>query len=113
MQIPHGWEAVAGAGASAEAVSIPKRYRAHRPDVEGTTGLSEAPEGPTMAITITVEGMSCGHCEQTVEEALLDVEGVTSAEADREAGSATVDGTAEPSVLVEAVSEAGYTARNG
>lgn len=63
-----------------------------------------------MSKTLTVEGMSCGHCEQTVEEALADVEGVTGAKADHEADSVTVEGDAETDALVEAVSEAGYDA---
>ncbi|MDX1746276.1 MAG: cation transporter, partial [Halobacteriales archaeon] len=36
-----------------------------------------------MTTTITVEGMSCDHCEQAVEEALRGVNGVTDATADR------------------------------
>ncbi|MDX1746077.1 MAG: heavy metal-associated domain-containing protein [Halobacteriales archaeon] len=64
-----------------------------------------------MAYTITVEGMSCGHCEQTVEEALLGVPGVSEASADREADRATIEGDAEPGALVQAVTDAGYTAR--
>jgi len=63
-----------------------------------------------MTQTITVEGMTCEHCEQTVEEALREVSGVTDATADREAEQASVDGDAEATVLVEAVEEAGYTA---
>lgn len=63
-----------------------------------------------MSTTITVEGMSCGHCEQTVEEALRNVAGVTDATADRDSESATVDGDADVTALVEAVEEAGYTA---
>lgn len=63
-----------------------------------------------MSQTITVEGMSCGHCEQTVEEALEEIEGVTSATADHDAGTATVEGTAEPETLVSAVEDAGYDA---
>lgn len=63
-----------------------------------------------MATTITVEGMSCGHCEQTVEEALRGVSGVTDASADRESEQALVDGDADPSALVRAVEDAGYTA---
>jgi copper chaperone CopZ len=63
-----------------------------------------------MTTTITVEGMTCGHCEQTVEEALQDVSGVTDVTADREAARATVDGDADAAVLVEAVEDAGYTA---
>jgi copper chaperone CopZ len=60
--------------------------------------------------TITVEGMSCGHCEQTVEEALEGIDGVTAATADRETDSATVEGSAAPEQLVSAVEKAGYDA---
>jgi copper chaperone CopZ len=63
-----------------------------------------------MTTTITVEGMSCGHCEQTVEEALRGVSGVTDATADREAERASVDGDADVRALVQAVEDAGYTA---
>lgn len=63
-----------------------------------------------MSITLTVEGMSCEHCEQTVEEALRGVDGVTDASVDQEADQASVDGDADPDVLVAAVEDAGYTA---
>ncbi|APE95071.1 heavy-metal-associated domain-containing protein [Halodesulfurarchaeum formicicum] len=63
-----------------------------------------------MALTITVEGMTCGHCEATVEEALQAVSGVTEATADREAEEATVTGDADAASLVQAVEDAGYTA---
>lgn len=60
--------------------------------------------------TITIEGMTCGHCEQTVEEALTAVSGVTGASADREAGHASVEGDADIEALITAVEDAGYTA---
>ncbi|MGM0370887.1 MAG: heavy-metal-associated domain-containing protein [Halobacteriota archaeon] len=63
-----------------------------------------------MALTITVEGMTCGHCEATVEEALQAVSGVTEATADREAEEATINGDADAASLVQAVEDAGYTA---
>ena len=63
-----------------------------------------------MSQTITVEGMSCEHCEQSVTEALEGVDGVEHATADRERESATVEGDADPDALVSAVSEAGYDA---
>lgn len=63
-----------------------------------------------MARSITVHGMTCEHCEQSVEEALLGVEGVDSASADREAETATVEGDASEDALVEAVEDAGYDA---
>lgn len=63
-----------------------------------------------MTTTITIEDMSCEHCEQTVAEALRDVSGVTDVNVDREAEQASVDGNADVSALVEAVEDAGYTA---
>ncbi|WP_254532084.1 heavy-metal-associated domain-containing protein [Natrinema gelatinilyticum] len=63
-----------------------------------------------MSQTITVEGMSCEHCEQAVEDALEGVDGVMSAEADREQERAIVDGDVDPQALVGAVDEAGYDA---
>ena len=63
-----------------------------------------------MATTITVEGMTCGHCEQSVEDALLDVEGVTGADVDRATESATVEGSSDTDALVSAVEDAGYSA---
>lgn len=65
---------------------------------------------PCMTTTITVEGMSCGHCEQTVEEALEEISGVTAVTVDREREQASIDGEAEVTALVEAVEDAGYTA---
>jgi len=65
---------------------------------------------PRMTTTITVEGMSCSHCEQTVEEALETVSGVTDVTVDRESEQASVEGDADATALVEAVDDAGYTA---
>lgn len=64
-----------------------------------------------MDLTITVEGMHCGGCEQTVEDALREVEGVTDAMADREAEQAAISGRADLEALVAAVEQAGYTAQ--
>jgi copper chaperone CopZ len=61
-----------------------------------------------MSRTIGVEGLSCEHCERTVEEALADVDGVTAARADHETDTATVEGDAETAALVDAVAAAGY-----
>ncbi|MFC7140143.1 heavy-metal-associated domain-containing protein [Halosimplex aquaticum] len=59
---------------------------------------------------ITVTGMSCEGCEQSVEDALEDVPGVDGAEADRESETATVEGDADEDALVRAVEDAGYEA---
>lgn len=63
-----------------------------------------------MTQQITVRGMSCGGCEQNVADALLAMEGVDSAVADRETETATVEGDASTDELVAAVEDAGYEA---
>lgn len=64
-----------------------------------------------MTTTITVEGMSCGHCEQTVEEALREVADVTVVTVAREDETASVEGDADVSTLIRAVVDAGYAAQ--
>ncbi|PSP76355.1 heavy metal transporter [Halobacteriales archaeon QS_1_68_20] len=61
-----------------------------------------------MAIELTVDSMTCEGCEDIVEGALEDVDGVDSAEADRHEDTATVEGDADADDLVEAVEMAGY-----
>lgn len=61
-----------------------------------------------MSQTISVLGMTCGHCEQRVEEALEEIEGIDSATADRTADSVTIEGSADTEALAEAVEAAGY-----
>ncbi len=64
-----------------------------------------------MTTTLTVEGMSCEHCQQSVADALAEVEGVTDVAVDLDGASATVEGDADEDALVAAVDEAGYTAQ--
>lgn len=64
-----------------------------------------------MGTTLTVEGMSCSGCEQSVETAVSKVAGVRNVTADADAGTVTVDGDADEETLREAVSEAGFEAR--
>ena len=63
-----------------------------------------------MTQTISVQGMSCGGCEETVEDALESLSDVTGVSADHEADSVTVEGTADPDELVAAIEDAGYEA---
>jgi len=62
-----------------------------------------------MAKQITVEGMSCGGCEQNVENTLGDLPDVTSVEADNESDTVTVEGDASEEDIAAAVEDAGYT----
>ena len=95
----------------AGSVRIPNSERPETLDIEAE---NDKPHRAVLTVvvsrTISVEGMSCGHCEQSVEEALEGVSGVERASADRESESATVEGDADPDALVNAVSEAGYDA---
>ena len=62
-------------------------------------------------IKLKVKGMTCGHCEQAVAQALGAVPGVTRVvQVSREREEAVVEGQAEPRALVAAVREEGYTA---
>lgn len=60
--------------------------------------------------TYLIKGMTCGHCVNAVSGELGRVPGVREVQVDLAAGSATVtsDGPLDPSVVREAVDEAGY-----
>ena len=68
-------------------------------------------EENNMTKTLTVEGMMCPHCEAHVKKALEALDGVETATANHEAGTAvvTLSGAVEDDVLKQAVQEAGYT----
>jgi copper chaperone len=60
--------------------------------------------------TLSVSGMSCTGCEEAVEEALTDLDGVSRVEADHEGDAVEVvveDGVADDDV-VTAIEQAGY-----
>ncbi len=62
----------------------------------------------TMTTTYKIEGMACPHCKATVEKALRSLDGVESVDVDLAKGTATVDGTATPEAVAEAVRLAGF-----
>lgn len=62
-----------------------------------------------MQKTLTIEGMSCGHCTKAVEESLRSLEQVTDARADVNSKTAEVEGyELKDDELKKAVSDAGY-----
>lgn len=61
-------------------------------------------------LTLKVEGMTCGHCQKAVKEALESVAGVQEASVDLEQGIAHVQGQADTQALLAAVQEEGYQA---
>lgn len=60
---------------------------------------------------LNIEGMTCGHCQASVKNALESVTGVTQAAVDLTAGTAEVEGDADVRALILAVEEEGYRAR--
>lgn len=64
----------------------------------------------TATATYDVAGMTCGHCEQSVQEELSELAGVTEVRADHTTGQVSVT-SAEPldrTAVAAAVEEAGY-----
>ena len=61
--------------------------------------------------TLTVTGMTCGHCEKAVQSALKSVPGVQDVRVDLKGGVATVQGDADAQALIAAVTEEGYAAQ--
>lgn len=59
--------------------------------------------------TYRVQGMTCGHCEMSVREAVEALDGVDSAAADRTSGELFVRGSADQDRVRAAIAEAGYS----
>ncbi|HDF3419495.1 TPA: copper chaperone CopZ [Staphylococcus aureus] len=60
---------------------------------------------------LNVEGMSCGHCKSTVESALNNIDGVTSADVNLENGQVSVqydDSKVAVSQMKDAIEDQGY-----
>ena len=95
--------------------------RTELPLVSAATGCSccstESSSAPSTATgasdaEFAVEGLTCGHCVQTVQKAVSALEGVESASVDLVPGGRSrliVGGKADSSAVREAVSSAGYT----
>ena len=60
--------------------------------------------------TITVEGMTCGHCVAAVSAELVRLPGVRSVDVDLDSGDVriTSDAALDPAAVAEAIDEAGY-----
>lgn len=59
-------------------------------------------------LTLNVAGMSCGHCQQRVTEAVRALPGVAHVAVDLGAGQVTVDGSADAASIRQAITDAGY-----
>lgn len=79
-----------------------------------STEASSAPVTAASAdgVEFAVEGLTCGHCVQTVEKAVSALEGVESASVDLVPGGRSrllVGGKTDGAAVREAVTSAGYT----
>jgi len=61
------------------------------------------------AVTLKVEGMTCGHCKMSVEKAAKSVAGVTGAEVDLAAKQVKVTGSFDTTAVAKAIEDAGYS----
>jgi copper chaperone len=61
-------------------------------------------------VTVTVAGMTCGHCASSVREEVGGIPGVTAVDVDLASGTVTVDSErhVESDAIKNAVEEAGY-----
>jgi copper chaperone CopZ len=71
-------------------------------DVHESTRRDERP------ISLSISGMTCDGCAQSVKRILLKVPGVTQVQVDFRDGSALVEGNASAQALAEAIAGAGY-----
>lgn len=56
-----------------------------------------------------VQGMTCGHCERAVQQAVRAVDGQAEVQIDRAQNQVRVQSTAERAALVQAIQDEGYT----
>ena len=61
-----------------------------------------------MKLTVKVGGLMCGHCSARLKKALEATAGITSAEVDHTAGTATVDGDVTLSTVKAVVEDTGF-----
>lgn len=65
----------------------------------------------TTTTTYAVTGMTCGHCEMSVQEEIAALDGVIEVSADHTTGQVTVTSAEplDPAAVAAAVDEAGYS----
>lgn len=63
----------------------------------------------TTTTTLQVQGMTCGHCERAVTQAVQQVDPAAQVRIDRASGKVDIDSTAAREALAAAIAEEGYT----
>ncbi len=62
----------------------------------------------TPTLTVSVPGMTCGHCEAAVKQEVGQIPGVVSVDVDLETKLVTVVGSTDRAAIAAAVDEAGF-----
>ena len=80
--------------------------------MRNTQDSAPAADASSTQATLDIRGMTCTHCVNSVRRALLECDGVQSAQVDLRSGAATVRGSGfRRQALAEAVAKLGYSAR--
>ncbi len=67
------------------------------------------PPNSERLLKIKVTGMTCGHCQRSVESAIRGLDGVSDIQIDLKTGQATIIGDVSDEKIAAAVEEAGYS----
>jgi copper chaperone len=78
----------------------------------GNPRLGPSPKEEIIMLKLKVEGMTCGHCAQTVTKAVETVPAVERAVVDLKAGEVAVEGSADVGAIRRAIEDAGYDVRD-
>ena len=62
-----------------------------------------------MQYTLQVEGMTCGHCERAVTQAVQQIDPAATVRIDRAQNRVDIDSTQPRAALAAAIAEEGYT----
>jgi copper chaperone len=73
-----------------------------------TTKSKESTMNQTLLQTFDVQGMTCGHCERAVTQAVKSVDPQSTVKIDRASGRVDVQSTAPREALAAAIAEEGY-----
>ena len=61
-----------------------------------------------MELNLNVDGMTCGHCEQAVKNAVLEIDAEAAVQIDRIKGQVKIQTEAQTDSIVKAIEEEGY-----
>jgi len=64
-----------------------------------------------MRVEVSVDGMTCAHCQRAVQNAIAALPGVNEVQVDLRASKAIVHGCVEEEALIRAIRNEGYEAR--